>query len=74
MGCDRYHYVSEKEGIIMGKRNLAVTAAAVCSGLLMTLSAGVGRSAEEASTDRLRPGYIPDPQGYWQGDPFAFQG
>ena len=54
----------------MGKRNLAVTAAAVCSGLLITLSAGVVRSAEEASADRLRPGYIPDPQGYWKGDPF----
>lgn len=54
----------------MGKRSRAVTAVAVCFGLLTVLSAGVVRSAEEASAERTRPGYIPDPQGYWQGNPF----
>lgn len=54
----------------MGKRNLAVTAAAVCAGLLMVFSAAVVRSAEETSVDQTRPGYIPDPQGYWKGNPF----
>ena len=54
----------------MGKRNLAVTAAAVCAGLLMVFSAAVVRSAEETFVDQTRPGYIPDPQGYWKGNPF----
>ena len=34
------------------------------------VSAGVTRSAEEAPAEQARPGYIPDPQGYWQGNPF----
>ncbi|HEV8712269.1 MAG TPA: DUF3604 domain-containing protein, partial [Candidatus Binatia bacterium] len=54
----------------MGKRNLAATAVAVCSGLLVMLSAGMVRAAEDVPADRTRPGYIPDPQGYWKGDPF----
>jgi hypothetical protein len=28
-------------------------------------------AAAETDADRTRPGYIPDPQGYWQGNPFA---
>jgi uncharacterized protein DUF3604 len=51
-------------------QRIAITAAAVFSAVLMVFPSGAVRSAEENTADHTRPGYIPDPQGYWQGDPF----
>lgn len=51
------------------RQNLRVTRVAVLCGVLLTLAFGSVSSAEEAA-DRTHPGYIPDPQGYWKGDPF----
>jgi len=54
----------------MSPRNIGLTVVAVFSGVLMMLSAGVARSAEETPAGRTGPGYIPDPNDYWEGNPF----
>jgi hypothetical protein len=53
------------------QRSIGVMAAAIVSAVLGVVCSAVGPAAEEADTNRTRPGYIPDPQGYWQGDPFG---
>lgn len=39
-------------------------------GLLIAFPRGAVLSAEDPARERTRPGYIPNPEGYWQGDPF----
>src|SRR5438094_10516944 len=55
----------------MSRPGIAVTVATIGCGLLIGLSAGAVGSAEETAVEQTRPGYIPDPHGYWQGDPFV---
>ena len=38
--------------------------------VMVTMLIGPGILLAEGPADRTRPGYIPDPQGYWKGDPF----
>ena len=49
-----------------GQRHIAIAAIA---GVLSVLGAGDALWGEEPAV-RLQPGYIPDPNGYWKGDPF----
>lgn len=54
----------------MGQRHIAVIVIAVMVGMVTGLGVRSARSAEEMVAG-TSPGYIPDPHGYWQGDPFA---
>src|SRR5262245_6620365 len=48
---------------------LAIAAAMFCT-VVGVICSMVVPAAGEAKTDRTRPGYIPDPQEYWKGNPF----
>ena len=52
----------------MDKKNLIVWAVAICLSVWLAGMPGASPAAEE---DLTRPGYLPDPHGYWTGDPFA---
>ena len=54
----------------MSLRSVVMTVAVLLFEVSLVLSPAVVRPAEETDADRTRPGYIPDPQGYWKGDPF----
>jgi hypothetical protein len=50
----------------MGERRISVIVVVV----MVTMLMGGSTLSAEAPADRTRPGYIPDPQGYWKGNPF----
>ena len=54
----------------MDQRSMVVRAAAIFSMVVGVVYSVAVLVAAETEVDRTRPGYIPDPQGYWQENPF----
>jgi len=54
----------------MSLQSVVRTVVGLVCGVSLVFSPAAVQPAEEADADRTRPGYIPDPQGYWKGDPF----
>ncbi|HXG18217.1 MAG TPA: DUF3604 domain-containing protein [Methylomirabilota bacterium] len=54
----------------MSQHSKVATVAVMFSAVVGVMCSLPILAAAETDADRTRPGYIPDPQGYWQGNPF----
>ena len=54
----------------MAKQSMALVGAVIVVVVLVITPFRESGSAAEPADPRTQPGYIPDPEGYWKGDPF----